>query len=66
MLNFNYDGPMPLFQIPCKVPEDKEKLARTYAILAKQIPIGVDHIRSTFDIPPLKPDEQQVYNPASN
>lgn len=66
MLNFNYDGPMPLFQIPCKAPEDKEKLARTYAILAKQIPIGVDHIRSTFDIPPLKPNEQQVYNPASN
>jgi len=63
-LNFNYDGPLPTFQIPCKPPQDLEKLARTYAILAQLMPIGEQHLRSTFDIPPLGPNERAIQRTA--
>jgi len=49
-LNFNYNGPLPKFQIPTNPPYDLEKLARTYDILAKHVNVSERFLRQVFQI----------------
>ena len=49
-LNLNTAGPLPRFFIPTTPPYDLEKLARTYDILAKHVPISQRFLRQIFQI----------------
>lgn len=59
-LNFGHAGRTPLFHIPHRLTDDLEKLARTYAIAAQHVPIGQQHYREIFGIPPLADGEQPI------
>ena len=48
--NLNTAGPLPRFFIPTTPPYDLEKLARTYDILAKHVPISQRFLRQIFQI----------------